>query len=199
MENPVDVQGNRTGQAMYIGSRTPILLPAGGSFGFAQPAPNTLVKEAMEHKERQMVALGARLIESTNRNKTATGEDNDREATTSVLSLCISNVSEAYQRCIAWCARYLDLPVSDEELAASYKINQDFVRLTADPTLLQALVSAWQTGLMAKEDVRAFYRRVGVIATERTDEAIDGDLEQEGPALGTEGLTDGIGERAAAG
>lgn len=182
IENPRDENGRPTGAKMYIGSRAPILLPSGGTFGFAQALPNMLVKDAMDQKEKQMIALGARMIDRTTAAKTATGENNDREATTSVLAMCVSNVSEAYQNCIAWCARYLDIEVDS---AASFKINQDFVGMSADPSLITALVSAWQSGLLAKADVRAFFRRQSTIATERTDAEIDADIENEGPALGT--------------
>jgi hypothetical protein len=186
LENPMvempDGSRRPSGRVMYVGSRTPLMLPTGATFGFAQPEPNTLVKEALQQKEDQMRGLGARLIEPSAANKTATGEDNDREATTSVLSICVSNVSEAYQAAIGWCARYLDLAVAEGELAASYKINQDFVKLAADATVMTALVSAWQLGLMAKSDVRAFFRRLGVVSTERTDEDIDASLAKDGPA-----------------
>jgi hypothetical protein len=139
MQNPyvLDSNGERryTGQKMYIGSRSPILLPQGASFGIAQAQPNSLAKEAMEHKEAQMVAAGARMIEPTKGNKTATGENNDREATTSVLALCVSNVSEAYQRAIGFCATFMDMPV-EKDYADAFKIQQDFVQLQANPQLM---------------------------------------------------------------
>ena len=194
LENPsvIDAEGKRvyTGRKMYIGSRSPLLLPNGGAFGFAQPEPNSLVESAMHHKEEQMVALGARLISSVKTNKTATGEDNDREANTSILSLCCSNVSEAYQTAIAWCAQFLDLTLDETTLLSTYKLNQDFIRLAADAQLMAQMVSAWQLGVMAKTDVRAFYRRLGLIATERTDEDIDSDVDKEGPQLGAAGRED---------
>jgi hypothetical protein len=167
--------------SVYVGSRAAMLLPVGGKFEFAQAQPNMLAKEAMDHKETQMIALGARMIEKTTAAKTATGENNDREATTSVLALCVANVSEAYQACIGWCARYLDLNIDP---ADSYKINQDFVTMSLDPQTLTAIVGAWQSGAYAKPDLRAFLRRIGLIAVERTDEQIDSDLQEEGPALG---------------
>jgi hypothetical protein len=169
---------------LYIGSRNPILLPENGAFGFAQVAPNTLAKEAMDHKEAQMISLGARLIETTRANKTASEDNNDEVASTSVLSLAVANVSEAYKRCIAWCGRYLDMG----DVKAEYKINTDFASMSLDPQTLTAIVAAWQSGAYAKPDLRAFLRRLGVIASERSDEQIDSDLESEGPALG--GMTD---------
>ena len=65
---------------VYTGSRSPVLLPAGGQYGFAQPLPNTMVKEAMDQKEAQMVALGARLIDKGHAAKTATQAQGEREA-----------------------------------------------------------------------------------------------------------------------
>lgn len=189
MQNPfvLDANGERryTGQKMYIGSRSPLLLPQGASFGMAQAQPNSLAKEAMEHKEAQMVAVGARMIEATKVNKTATGENNDREATTSVLSLCVSNVSEGYQKAIGFCARYLDM--KEQDFADAFKIQQDFVQLQANPQLMAELTKSWQSGLLAKNDVRDFFRRLGLIATERSNEDIDKDVEEEEP-LGTMGL-----------
>ena len=187
LQNPIDpATGQPTGQKIYVGSRAPIPLPAGGTFGFAQAQPNTLVGEAMKHKEEQMIALGARMIEATRAGKTATGENNDREATTSVLAMCVSNVSEAYQAVIGWCARYLDM--GEYDAANAYKINQDFVQQTADPAIMAQLVASWQTGVISKVDLRALYRKLGIIAVERTDDEIQTDLDNEGPALGTVGL-----------
>lgn len=188
LENPVDQNGVQTGKALYIGSRNPILLPAGAAFGFAQAQPNTIVKEAMDQKEKQMIAIGARMIEATTANKTATGEDNDREATTSVLALVVSNVSEAYQQCIRWVAEYNNIQDLQED-KPTFQINQSFVKLAVDSQLIQALVKAWQSGGFAKTDLRAYLRKMGVLAVERTDEDIDDDLDTEGPPLGTPGIS----------
>lgn len=173
--------------SIYIGSRSPLLLPENGSFGFAQVQPNMLAKEAMDQKEAQMVALGARLIEPSQASKTATEASGDREASTSVLAMCVANVSEAYKAAIAVCGRYLSL----SELDAEYSINQDFVQMSAEPNMITALVAAWQAGAFSKVDLRAFLRRLSVIDVERTDEEIEDELQAEGPALGTVGVEDG--------
>jgi hypothetical protein len=166
----------------YTGSRAAMLLPVNGAYGFAQAAPNSMVKEAMDQKEAQMLSLGARLVEATRAANTATESANDKEASTSVLSMCAANVSDAYTKAIQWCARYLDLTIGDE---VGYAINQDFTSMKAEANLVTALVSGWQAGAYAKPDLRAFLRRIGVIPVDRTDEDIEGDLESEGPALGT--------------
>ena len=179
---------------LYVGSRVPILLPEGGAFGFAQVAPNTLAREAMDQKEKQMVALGARLLDETRAAVTATQNENDKETSTSVLSMCVSNVSEAYERAIAWCGLYAGVAIPED--AETYRINQEFAKNKIDPTAITALVQAWQSGAFAKPDLRAYLRAEGVIAVERTDEDIDADLELEGPALGTIGREDDDGDTA---
>ncbi len=169
------------GGKTYTGSRAAMLLPVGGAYGFAQALPNSMAKEAMDQKEAQMIALGARLIEANQANRSATESDNDKEASTSVLSMCAANVSEAYSTAIAYCARYLD--IADAEVV--YAINQDFARMNADAQVITALVGAWQSGAFARVDLRAFLRRLGVVAVDRDDEAIDADQADEGPQLGT--------------
>lgn len=168
----------------YVGSRHAILLPEGGAYGFAQPQPNSMVKEAMDQKEQQMVALGARLLDPNSAKQTATHSENDRETSTSVLSLCVSNVNEAYQQAIRWCAEYVGQPLTPEEALGAFKISQDFGRKVMEPQLLQAIVAAWQARAIAKPDMLAYLRAEGILAVERTDEEIAADLEAEGPALG---------------
>ena len=164
---------------IYIGSRTPILLPEGGSFGFAQAQPNTLVKEAMDQKERQMVALGARLVERGQAVKTATEAQAENEAQHSVLSLVANNVSEAYTLALSWAAKFMNAP---EE--AEYSLNQDFIEQKLDAPMLTALVGAWQSGRLPSSDFWAQLRKFGIIDPEKDDEEIQEELDSEGTGLG---------------
>lgn len=185
LQNPKDAQGNPTGQVLYVGSRAPMLLPAGATFGYAQAEPNSLAYEAMEHKEKQMIAIGARMIEANKAgSRTATEDDNDKEATTSVLSMCISNVNEAYQKAIGFCIRFMDGSTGDthKDTQDMFKIQQDFSRLVANPQIVAAMVQAWQTGLVAKQDVRDYLRKLGMVATERSNADIETSIETEGPS-----------------
>lgn len=165
---------------IYIGARTPILLPEGGAFGFAQAEPNTLVKEAMDAKEQQMVALGARLVQPGQAVKTATEAQSDNEAQHSVLSLCVSNVSEAYTQALKWAARFMNAP----DAGIEYALNQQFTERTFDPQILTALVAAWQAGRVPSADLNNQLRKLGIIDPEKTDEEIKGELESESADLG---------------
>jgi hypothetical protein len=75
----------------------------------------------------------------------------------------------------------------EEGYADAFKIQQDFVQLQANPQLMAELTKSWQSGLLAKNDVRDFFRRLGLIATERSNDDIDKDVEEEEP-LGMMGL-----------
>lgn len=172
-------------QGLYIGSRTPILLPEGGGFGIVQAQPNTLAKEAMDQKEKQMVALGARLIEQGQAVKTATEAQADNEAEQSVLSLCASNVSEAYSKALDWAAMFLNLSPQD----ISYEINQDYSQHRLDSQMLATLVSSWQAGVLPNSDLWANLKRYGVIDPEKEDQDIEDELSTSSIGLG---LDDGI-------
>lgn len=165
---------------LYIGSRTPILLPEGGQFGFAQAEPNTLVKEAMDAKEKQMVALGARLIERGQAVKTATEAQSENEAEHSVLSLAAGNVSEAYTHALGWMCQYMAAPEGEQV----FGLNTEFVEQTLDPQMLTALVAAWQSGKLPSSDFWNQLKKYGIIDPEKDEETIKGELESEGAGLG---------------
>ena len=168
---------------IYVGSRAPLTLPREGACGFAQPEPNTLVKEAMDAKKGDMVSLGARLIERGSAVKTATQADNDSAAEHSVLSLIVSNVSEAYTQCLVWMTEFANATGE-----AVYKINQDFTQVSLDAAIMASLFNAVQGGRVPESDFWQYLRDRGVINPEKTDDEIRGELEAStvGLALGGE-------------
>ena len=162
----------------YVGSRSMLPVPTDGAFGFAQVEPNTMVKEAMDQKERQMVALGARLIQPGSAVKTATEVQSDNEAEHSVLSLAAENVSEAYTMALQWAARFENV---DDDV--EYSLNQEFVEARLDAQLLTALITGWQAGRLPSSDLWTQLRKYGVIDADKTDEEIREELETEGAGL----------------
>lgn len=165
---------------IFLGSRAPWLLPVNGACGVWQAQPNTVAKEAMDAKKEDMVSLGARLIERGSAVKTATQADNDSAAEHSVLSLVVSNVSEAYSQCLVWMAEFVN---ATGEVV--YKLNQDFSQITLDATILAALFNAVQGGKLPEGDFWQYLRDRGVINPEKTDDEIRGELEVQstGPDL----------------
>lgn len=166
-------------QGIKVGSKTMLMLPAGGQFGFAQVEPNTLAKEAMDQKEKQMAELGARIVEKGSVVKTATEASNDNEVEHSVLSLIASNVSEAYTQALKWVAAFMN---TDGEI--EYTLNQEFNKTKLDPQMLTALVGAWQQGTLPDADLWTQYRKVGLIDPEKDDETIREEVANSDNGLG---------------
>ncbi|TWI52973.1 uncharacterized protein DUF4055 [Pseudomonas duriflava] len=171
---------------IYFGSRAPILLPQGGSAGILQAQPNSIAKEAMDAKERQMVALGARLIEQGSGAKTATQEQNENAAEHSVLSLVVSNVSEAYTKVLEWMGAFMNANGTME-----YTLNQNFVRVQIDSNLLASLIKGVQAGLIPQSDFWRQLRDYQLIDPEKTDDDVRDELETSSTGLGLEDADDG--------
>jgi len=170
---------NPTG--LKLGSRGGFVVGNGGSADLLQMDANSAAKEAMDQKETQMVALGARLITPGSAVKTATEAQGEQEAEHSVLSLAVSNVSEAYVLCLGWMARFMG--VDGDSL---YEINQEFTKLNLDAQMLTALVQLWNSGKYPEGDLWTQLRKYGLIDPEKDDEAIKDEIDSQGNGLGLE-------------
>jgi len=171
---------------LYVGSRAPILLPEGGAFGIASAAPNTLVKEAMDQKESQMVALGARLVQPGAVVKTVAQAEGNNAVEHSVLSLASSNVSNAYNKVLGWMDRFMG---SSSE--SSYELNTDFIEHSLVPQVLASLLMSWQSGRLPESDLWGQLRKYGVIDPEKTDEEIKEELDSQDTGLGLDDFATG--------
>lgn len=127
---------------MYVGSRNLLGVPTGETFGFAQAAPNMMVREAMNDKITAMIQLGARLMQGGSATKTATQAEADIESTTSVLAMIASNVSEAYTKALQWACKYMGANPD----GVHYTLSQDFVSPSASPQMLQQMVAGFLSG-----------------------------------------------------
>jgi hypothetical protein len=142
---------------IQLGSRAGIALPVGGSASLLQAAPNTMPKEAMEIKERQMVALGAKLIEQTAVQRTATEARQEYATEISVLGTCARNVASAYVDALKWCGMFAG---TDE--VATFELTPDFElgRLTSQE--LHEIVLTWQGKGLAWSEFRTKLRSAGL-------------------------------------
>ena len=159
------------------GSRSPLLLPQNGAAGFIQAEPNSLAKEAMDSKKEYMIALGARLIEANGAVKTATQSNGEQAASTSVLGICCSNVSEAYTQALQWAAEYMGIQSS----TTGYRITQEFIQRVADSGMLTAIVSAWQSGAMRDSDMIRMMQKLDMINPEADPEEVLDELKNKAP------------------
>src|SRR5690606_25812063 len=158
---------------IYLGSRKAISLPQGGTAGLLQAQPNSLPFEAMQHKERQMVALGAKLVEQRQVQRTL-GEARLEEASeVSILVSCTNNVAEAYRKCLAWAGMFAGVTDGIE-----FELNTDFEigRMTAQERA--QLLAEWQGGGITFEEYRYNLKRANIayLDDEEAKAAIQNDL-----------------------
>lgn len=166
---------------VQLGARGAVPLPEGGTAGLLQAEENTMPKEAMEHKEKQMVALGAKLVEQQSVQRTATEAGMEEASTTSVLATCANNVSHAYTAALKWAARFLGVePATDTDI--SYQLNTDFDISRLPANEIAALIAAWQGNAITFEEMRDGLKRGGVAYLD--DEEAKEQMEEAGIDLG---------------
>lgn len=163
---------------LKLGSRAVIPLPAGASAGLLQANPNSMPKEAMEHKEKQMAALGAKLVEKKTVERTATEVNADEAASISVLGSVAKNVESAYRKAITFAAMFMGDEVEQDCLTMSTDF--DISRMSAGAR--QQLLLEWQAGAISWDEYRDALRQSG-IATEENDVAKQSIKENPPPAL----------------
>ena len=134
-----------------LGSRTANVLGQGAEAFFLQAQSNSVLFESMNHKESQMVALGAKLIEPSGGNKTATEISADNADNTSVLSTIANNLSDAYTIALRFCNVYLGKP--DDE--AVFTLNTRFETAKMTTAERQQLITEWQSGAISFAEMRS--------------------------------------------
>lgn len=164
---------------VFLGSRSAIGVEIGGRADLLEASPNTLAGSAMEKKEQQMVALGARLLTPGEAAKTAEQSRSETAAAHSPLSLACENISIAYRQAFTWAAMF----DSTSEPKVSYEIHSDFTGLVTNPQLLAELIKSWQSGGVPKSDLWASLRQIGVISPDKSDDDIQDELDAEGGGL----------------
>ncbi len=151
-----------------VGARGGIPLPVGADLKIVQVEPNTLAKEAMDSKEKQMQALGAKLVEiERSVQQTATEAEINSSAETSVLQSCAGNVEAAIKWALEWCGIFVgvinfadDATVRGSQI--TYEINSDFdiMRMTWQDR--QQLLKEWQANAITTSEYRDNIRRAGI-------------------------------------
>ena len=151
-----------------LGSRAAVMLPADANMGLIQADANQMPIKGMEHKEAQMVKLGARLIEDRGGNETVVGVQVRFAGQNSIMSSIVGNVEDALNRSLAWALEFMG-GTGD----VSIKLNRKFHDADINPQELMANIQLLDRGIIGKSDLRARLRKVNIIEHDRTDESID--------------------------
>lgn len=113
--------------------------------------------ESMEHKERQMVAIGAKLVESKEVQRTATEASMESASQNSILASCAGNVSDAFKRALTFCAAFVG--VDDSQITFELSKDYDISRMSA--TERAQVMSEWMAGGITFGEMRNALKRAG--------------------------------------
>lgn len=150
---------------IFLGSRAAVPLPVGGTATLLQAAPNSMAFEAMNHKEKQMVAIGANLIDASKSARTATETLIDDTNESSVLDTCGDNVSDAFTQALKWCALFMGVEILDSP-PTCFIVNTDHNLINLTPQQRQELVLEWQASAITFGEMRDNFRRAGIVTLE---------------------------------
>ena len=146
------------GGEIRVGGTGGIPLPKGGVGNLLQADPNTMPKDGMLHKEKQMVALGARLAEpNTQIEKSATEASLEETAEISILAHASQNISEAYVQAFKWASLFLG---ATGEIV--FDLNTDYLAASLGAQEREQLIKEWQIGGITFEEYRWNLTRAGV-------------------------------------
>lgn len=164
-----------------VGSRRGIQTK-GGSAGLVQANPNDMAREDMQDALADMLAIGARLIESKGGNETAEGVRARSGAESANLNSVANNVGDALEQTLEWAAQFMTSADVFEQIVV--RLNKEFYEETTDPQMVAARIQELDRGLIADVDYWQWARRKGLIAPDRTDEDLRAEVQAGGTAIG---------------
>lgn len=150
-----------------LGSRAAIPLPQGATAELLQMEERTAAFAAMEHKERQMVALGAKLVEQKQVQRTATEAGLEEASETSVLGTITDNVSAAYLFALEWCAIFQGAITERQDAAnrlnddapIKFELNTDFSISLVSAEEVKTAVETWQKDAITFTEMRTTIKK----------------------------------------
>jgi hypothetical protein len=140
-----------------LGSRAAIPLPQGATAELLQASETNMTKDAMEGKERQMVALGAKLVEQKQVQRTATESSMETASQQSALATIADNVSMAFEWALGYAAMFAG--VSEQDIV--FKLNKQFSISFLSPEARAEAISAWQAEAISFTEMRSALRKGG--------------------------------------
>lgn len=162
---------------VHLGSRGAVPLPPNGEMGLVQAEPNSMVKEAMDQKQQQMVALGAQLVQDQQVQRTLGEAKMETTVVVSTLTTCARNVSQAVEAALIAAATFTNANVNKD--AVIFQLSTDFAIQKLEPQERQQLLSEWQGGLLSFTEARAQLRQSGIASLDDAVARSEIDQEQE--------------------
>lgn len=155
-----------------VGADQGLQVGAAGDAKLLQLEAAQAVAAKLAHLETQMVAVGAHLISDTSGLQTAEAARIDASGRASSLSTAVGNVSEGIEAAL----EDMTLFMGGDQAQVKYQLNQQFYPDNVDAQTIMAMIQLLDRQVVAVQDVRTKLRGGGLIAQNRTDEEIDGEV-----------------------
>lgn len=170
-------EANQSG--ITVGSRNGIIVGKGGKFALEYMQANTAAKEAMDQKQEQMVAIGAKVVRAAGQNQTAEEARINASAEHSVLDIIAGNADDAINDLLRSATKF----EGGNPDGVEFKLNREFFPQVITAQDATALAAMELNGLIAKSDARNLLRKTDWIDPGRTDEEIDAEVHSSGFGL----------------
>jgi len=170
--NP-EVFAEQNPSGVQLGSRSGIITQ-GGSVELVQPEERSLLVQLKEAKEKEMVGIGARIIQRNGPQETAEAARINASAESSTLDQVVNNLSYALTGALMDVALFMGIRQNIEDI--EYQLNTDFFEQSLDAQQLMALIQLGDTGVISRSIQRDSIRRGRIhIPDDMGDEDIDGE------------------------
>lgn len=140
-----------------FGSRGGIALPAGGDIKLVQASENTMIAEAMDKKEKQMVALGAQIVQDRDVQRTATETRHDATSQGSILASSAQNVQSAYMWALGECGLFTGEEIEDD----AFIVDMDFELANMSVEEVRSVIEQWVKSAITFSEMRTRLRKSG--------------------------------------
>lgn len=156
-----------------IGATGGVPLPEGGDLKLVQATEKSALKEAMDTKERQMVALGAKLVEQKQVQRTAFETKIESTSESSILASTAANVQAGYLWALNWCCKFVGITSAQ----LKFELNTNFDLGITTPEERTQIVNEWKSGAISFKEMRGLLRKAGIASEE--DETALADIMNE--------------------
>ena len=170
-------------EGINFGSRAGYFLGENGNAQLVQANPNQLASEAMKSKEKQIAAVGARIIAPPGGRETAEAARLRYSSQNSSLHTIVLNIDLAIVKSLGYCTIYM----GGDPLTVEFELNRRFYDETADPNLIAQSIMLFDRGLLSREEVRDELKQKNMLDVNKSIEELDEELADTDPFVSEDG------------
>jgi hypothetical protein len=173
LDNQAYKEANPDG--LMWGARSATFLGENGNFVTASVPENNGLEKAMQRKEERMVAIGAKLIMQNADNETAEAARIRNSSETSNLTTIVNNNTAGFKKLLTYCTDFM----GGNPDAIEIQLNKEFYPETMTAQEAAVMMQLVDRGTISEADMRSKLRKVNWLDSDRTDEDIEEDAEND--------------------